>query len=63
MRRTTKLVVFALTAVVAVAFLAVVLHYVPFSAPSDLAWAGSAIIRRVWLDAIVDRAVQRAEAS
>lgn len=42
MRRTTKLVVLAFTVVVAVAFHAVALHYVPFSAPSYLAWAGIA---------------------
>jgi hypothetical protein len=42
MRRTTKFLVLALVVVGAVAFLAFVLHYVPFSAPSFLAWAGIA---------------------
>jgi hypothetical protein len=42
MRRKTKLLVLALIVAVAVAALAFVLHYVPFSAPSFLAWIGIA---------------------
>jgi hypothetical protein len=42
MRRKTKLVVLALIAAVAVAGLVFVLHYVPFYAPSFLAWTGIA---------------------
>ena len=42
MRRTTRLLVLALVAAVAVAGLAFVLHYVPFYAPSFLAWTGIA---------------------
>jgi hypothetical protein len=41
-RRTTKLIVLALVVVVAAAALAFVLHYVPFNAPSFLAWTGIA---------------------
>ena len=42
MRRTTRLLVGALTGLAAVGFLALALRYVPFSAPSYLAWAGIA---------------------
>ena len=42
MRRTTRVLVLALIAAVAVAGLAFVLHYVPFYAPSFLAWTGIA---------------------
>ena len=42
MRRTTSFLVLALVAAVAVAGLALVLHYVPFYAPSFLAWTGIA---------------------
>jgi hypothetical protein len=42
MRRTTRLLVLALIATVAVAGLVLVLHYVPFYAPSFLAWMGIA---------------------
>ena len=42
MLRTPKLVVVALTALVAVAAIVFALHYVPFSAPSYLAWVGIA---------------------
>ena len=38
MRRKTRLLVLALTVVAAVACLALALHYVPFNAPSYLAW-------------------------
>ncbi|MGD1149460.1 MAG: hypothetical protein ABR961_16090 [Thermoanaerobaculaceae bacterium] len=40
MRRTTRLLVLTLVAAVAVAGLVFVLHYVPFYAPSFLAWTG-----------------------
>ncbi len=40
MRRTTMVVLLALTALAAVACLAFALHYVPFSAPSYVAWTG-----------------------
>jgi len=40
MRRKTRLLVLALTVVAAVACLALALHYVPFNAPSYLAWIG-----------------------
>jgi hypothetical protein len=42
MRRTTRLLVLALIVVVAGASLALVVHYVPFYAPSFLAWIGIA---------------------
>jgi hypothetical protein len=42
MRRTTKVVIFALIALAAVAGVALAFHYVPFSAPSYLAWIGIA---------------------
>lgn len=42
MRRTTRLVVVALVLMAAVACLALALHYVPFDAPSYLAWVGIA---------------------
>ncbi len=44
MRRPTRLVVVALAVVVAVVFLAFALHYVPFDAPSYLAWVGIAAV-------------------
>ncbi len=40
MRRTTRLLVLAVLVLVAVAFIAFVLRYVPFYAPSYLAWIG-----------------------
>jgi hypothetical protein len=43
MRRETKLLVPAVVVVVAVAFLAFVLHYVPFDAPSFLANGDAAL--------------------
>ena len=42
MRRTSRVLILGLTVVVAVACLAFALHYVPFSAPSYLAWIGIA---------------------
>ena len=42
MRRTTRLFVVALVVLAAIAFIALALHYVPFSAPSYLAWTGIA---------------------
>jgi hypothetical protein len=44
MRRTTKAFVLALTVVAAVASVAFLLHYVPFDAPSFLAWIGIAAV-------------------
>jgi len=40
MRRKTKILILALVVVVAVACIGVALHYVPFSAPSYMAWIG-----------------------
>ena len=42
MRRKTRLLLLTLTVVAAVACLALALHYVPFYAPSFLAWIGIA---------------------